>query len=193
MFIGLGLFMTYGSYFFMQAGLKDPFMAICITSGVNILASIVIVWMSETTGRRRLATWGTTLCWTCTMLVGILGVVPKVQATNILLVLFAVFWSYIGEISTQRLRNYTAGFAAASTCVVGTGLNFLIPPMINANEWNWGLKTGFFFAGIGSIFTAALWFLVPELFERKVKPWRFRRAVTATQRLVEAEKAGASA
>jgi hypothetical protein len=74
----------------------------------------------------------------------------------------SVGWGYIGEISSQRLRHYTAGFAAASTCVVGMGMNFLIPPMINANEWNWGLKTGFFFAGIGSFFTVAVWFIVPE-------------------------------
>lgn len=93
MFIGLGLFLTYGSYFYQQAGLEDPFLATCITSGINIVASIVVVYFSESIGRRPLATWGTTICWACNILIGILGVVPQVKATNTLLVVFAVFWS----------------------------------------------------------------------------------------------------
>ncbi|RSL97228.1 hypothetical protein CDV31_013136 [Fusarium ambrosium] len=211
MFIGMGLFFTYGSYFYQQAGMDDPFMATCITSGISILASLIVVYFSETIGRRPLATWGTTICWACNVFVGILGVVPQVHATHILLVLFAVFWNiglvantavgygYIGEISSQRLRHFTAGFAAASTCVVGVGLNFLIAPMISASEWNWGLKTCWFFAGTGAICTAAVWLLVPEtsgrspaeldeLFERKIKPWQFRQTTTATQDLIEESK-----
>jgi hypothetical protein len=130
----------------------------------------------------------------------------------------ATGWGFIGEISAQRLRPYTAGFAAASTCVVGVLFGVLVPYMVNANQWNWGLKTCWLFAGLGSFFTVAMWFLIPEtagyvtpedlggiyididsrrsaaeldeLFERKVKPWRFHKETTMTQRLVE-EKAHA--
>ncbi|KAH6697288.1 general substrate transporter [Plectosphaerella plurivora] len=211
MFIGLGLFFTYGTYFFQQAGLQDPIMIICITSGINILATIVIVLMSEWTGRRRLATYGTTICWVCNVFVGIIGLLKLTTATSGALIFFAVLWNvglmangsvgwgYVGEISTQRLRHYTAGFAAASSCLIGLAMNFLIPPMLNANEWNWGLKTGFFFAGIGAFFTLAMWFIIPEtagrspaeldeLFERKIRPWKFRHTETATQMLIAAEK-----
>lgn len=74
----------------------------------------------------------------------------------------ATGWGFIGEISSQRLRPYTAGFAAASTVVVGTALGVLIPYMINVNEWNWGLKTSWFFAGLGAPMTFAMWYLIPE-------------------------------
>lgn len=74
----------------------------------------------------------------------------------------ATGWGFIGEISSQRLRPYTAGFAAASTCVAGIIMNVLTPYMVNSNQWNWGLKTGWFYAGVGLPFTAAMWFLIPE-------------------------------
>jgi hypothetical protein len=115
-------------------------------------------------------------------------------------------------------------------------MSVVTPYMVNANDWNWGLKTGWFYAGVGLPFTIAIWFLIPEtagyvsvymsaavllllsslcvglltdssiwfslysrssaeldeLFERKVKPWRFHKTTTATQRSVQAkgEEAG---
>jgi MFS family permease len=200
MFIGLGVFLTFGSYFFQQAGIEDPFKVTCITSGINIFFSFVVIYLAEATGRRWLACSGTTLCWVCNVAVGILGVLPQGKATNSLLILFACLWSkaslrlfdadsqrqkltqvsfflfkdiglvangatgwgFIGEISAQRLRPYTAGFAAACTCVVGVAFGVLIPYMVNANQWNWGLKTCWFFAGLGLPFTVAMWFLIPE-------------------------------
>ena len=74
----------------------------------------------------------------------------------------ATGWGFIGEISSQRLRAYTAGFGAASTCVAGVVMNVLVPYMVNADEWGWGLKTGWFYAGVGLPFTIAMWFLIPE-------------------------------
>ena len=74
----------------------------------------------------------------------------------------ATGWGFIGEISSQRLRPYTAGFGAATTCVAGVVMNVLTPYMVNANEWDWGLKTGFFYFGIGALFVLGAWLIVPE-------------------------------
>lgn len=93
MFIGLGVFLGYGTYFFQQAGFADPFKITCITSGINIGCSVVVMYLADVTGRRWLACYGTTLCWVCCVLVGILGVVPKTKATDTLVVVFAVLWS----------------------------------------------------------------------------------------------------
>lgn len=91
--IGLGIFFAYATYFFQQAGLKDPFKITCITSSINIAFSIVVMYLADSVGRRLLACSGTTLCWACCVVVGILGVVPKTSATNNLLVVFTCFWS----------------------------------------------------------------------------------------------------
>ena len=74
----------------------------------------------------------------------------------------AAGWGFIGEISSQRLRPYTAGFGAAATCVIGVVMNQLTPYMVNVKEWNWGLKTGWFYAGIGLPFAIGMWLLIPE-------------------------------
>ncbi|KAL2813348.1 major facilitator superfamily domain-containing protein [Aspergillus cavernicola] len=207
-FIGLTLFSTYASYFFLQAGLDDPFQTTCITSSITLAGGITLVFIADRFGRRLLSCSGTTICWAANVVVGILGVTREVKATNYIFILFACIWNlglvangatgwgFIGEISSQRLRPYTAGFAAATSCVAGVIMNVITPYMVNESDWNWGLKTAWFYAGLGLPFTVIIWFLIPEtagrsaaeldeLFERKIKPWRFHKTTTATQRTVE--------
>ncbi|GLI81963.1 hypothetical protein PoHVEF18_010361 [Penicillium ochrochloron] len=168
--IGLSLFGTFGTYFFQQAGLADPFKIKVITNSIQIATVIVIILVADHTG---LAANG------------------------------ATGWGYIGEVSSQRLRPYTAGFAAAVTCVAGVVMNVLVPYMTNSNKWNWNLKTGWFYAGLGLPFVVGMWLLIPEttgrsaaeldeLFERKIKPWRFHKTETATQRVVQLNKSEAN-
>jgi MFS family permease len=92
-FIGLQLFTTFGTYFFQQAGLPDPFMIKCITSSINIATIIVVVLLADQVGRRRIACYSTTLMWLSCVILGILGVVTHTDAINYVLVLFACFWS----------------------------------------------------------------------------------------------------
>ncbi|KAH6984030.1 hexose transporter [Ilyonectria destructans] len=210
-FIGLTLFSSFGTYFFQQAGVPNPFQVKVITSSINIATVIVAVFVADWYGRRWLACSATTLSWVACIAIGILGVAPHVRASDYLFVFFACLWNigmtgngaagwgFIGEISSQRLRPYTAGFGAATTCVIGVVMNNLVPYMVNANAWNWGLKTGWFYAGVGLPFTIGMWLLIPEtagrsaaeldeLFERKIKPWRFHKTETATQRMIKAEQ-----
>ena len=67
-----------------------------------------------------------------------------------------------GEISSQRLRPYTNGVAVACSALVGLVMDFLVPYMVNKNQWNWSLKTGWFYAGLGLPATAGMWLLIPE-------------------------------
>ncbi|KAJ4237173.1 hypothetical protein NW759_000294 [Fusarium solani] len=78
--------------------------------------------------------------------------------------------------------------------------------MINAEEWNWVLKAAWLYVGLDAPFTVGMWFLIPqtkgyaqlafrcprrhsaeldELFERKIKPFRFHETTTVTQRMVQ--------
>ncbi|KAH8172225.1 sugar transporter domain-containing protein [Sarocladium implicatum] len=210
-FLGLTLFSTFASYYFQQAGVQDPFQATCITSGINIAAVITMIVTVDYLGRRNYSCVGSTLCWFACLAIGILGVAPRINATNYIFIFFACLWNigmtangatgwgFIGEISSQRLRSYTAGFGAASTCVAGVVMNVLTPYMVNTNEWNWGLKTAWFYVGVGFPFAVGMWLLIPEtkgrsaaeldeLFESGIKHWRFHKAQTATQSAVQARQ-----
>lgn len=41
-------------------------------------------------------------------------------------------------------------------------MNVLVPYMLTANKWNWGLKTGFFYLGVGAPFAIGSWFILPD-------------------------------
>ena len=54
-FIGLTVFYTFGTYFFQQAGLSNPFRITAITSSINIATMVVVIFLADLTGRRVLA------------------------------------------------------------------------------------------------------------------------------------------
>ncbi|KAG7529200.1 hypothetical protein FFLO_05754 [Filobasidium floriforme] len=211
-FLGLSLFYTYSSYFFSIAGLSDPFQATVITNAVQLAIILLVVASVDKLGRRNICCSGLTILWFSNVAVGILGLVETNKATSSLLVTFSCIWvvglqmsgstgwGYVGETSAQRLRAYTAGFSAAISVVAGIVMSVLVPYMLNENEWNWNLKTAWFYAGVGLPFVIASWFLIPEtarrsaaeldeLFEAKVKPWRFHKTETSTQKAYEAQHA----
>ncbi|KAJ0416469.1 general substrate transporter [Aspergillus carlsbadensis] len=230
--IGMKVFLTFGTYFFQQAGISQPFTVKCITSSIQIAGVIFNILTVERIGRRPLACIATTVCWVCCIVVGILGVTPETDGTTYVFVLFACIWSMplsalqsraliltchldfclitlgsgaagtVGEISNERLRPYTEGFAQVLQCLCSIVMDVLVQYMTNANKWGWGYKTGWFHAGTGAIATAGAWYLIPEtkgrtaaeldeLFERKIPAWRFGKTETATQQLLKSEETGA--
>lgn len=92
-FLGLTLFSTFGTYFFQQAGISQPFTVKCITSGINIATIIVIIFTADRIGRRWIACCATTLELLSCIAIGILGVTKQVKAADYSFVLFACFWS----------------------------------------------------------------------------------------------------
>jgi hypothetical protein len=91
----LSLFGTYGSYFFGQAGIKDPFKITAITSSIQIASVICTVLAADLVGRRRIACCATTLCWVSDVAIGIIGVVPQHQASIPIFLVFACLWSML--------------------------------------------------------------------------------------------------
>jgi hypothetical protein len=92
-FIGLTLFGSFGTYFFQQAGIDDPFRVKVITSSIQIGTVLVLVAVVDFVGRRYLACGGTTLSWLSCVAIGIIGVAPRVKASTYIFVMFACFWS----------------------------------------------------------------------------------------------------
>lgn len=73
-----------------------------------------------------------------------------------------VSWAYVGEVASSRLRSRTAGFSASISVVLGIIFGVLVPYMINVNQWNWGLRSAFFFAGISALPIISCYFVLPE-------------------------------
>jgi hypothetical protein len=92
-FTGVVLFSTFGAYFFQQAGVGDAFQIKCITLSCKIVAAVAVVFVADSMGRRMISCSGTTTMWAASLIVGILGVVPRVKAINYIFILMAVIWS----------------------------------------------------------------------------------------------------
>ncbi|KAJ8609013.1 hypothetical protein MRB53_039372 [Persea americana] len=97
-----------------------------------------------------------------------------------------VCYSLVAELASTRLRNKTVVLARNAYNITGIVANVLTPHMLNPDSWNWGAKTGFFWAG--ACLLCALWtfFRLPEpkgrtyaeldiLFQSKVSARKFKQ------------------
>lgn len=89
-----------------------------------------------------------------------------------------VGWAYVGEIPSSRLRSRTAGFGASIATAIGFAWGGITPymmyvtwfhkrqhqltPSSNVAQWNWGLKSCFFYAGVSFFPIVATYFVIPE-------------------------------
>ncbi|KAH8645014.1 Maltose permease [Alternaria alternata] len=90
------------------------------------------------------------------------------------------------EIPSSRLRVKTVALSRASYNSIVFVTNTIMPKMVGKNDWNWGAKGGFFWAGIALLFIAWGYFRLPEpkgftyseldlMFEHKVSARKFTR------------------
>lgn len=73
-----------------------------------------------------------------------------------------VCYSLVAELSSTRLRSKTIVLARNVYNVFGIINNIWTPYMLNPSAWNWGPKTGFFWAGICFLCLTWTYFRLPE-------------------------------
>ncbi|WWD01055.1 hypothetical protein V866_007993 [Kwoniella sp. B9012] len=210
-FVGLSVFNTYSTYFFQLAGNKNPFLVTVILGCVQLLAMLITATLSDAVGRRPLTVYPYGVTSLSVLALGIIGCFNySSKSLGSLLIFFAclatftttgasaIGYAYASEIPSQRLRAKTAGWGLAFSNMVAIMFSFCTPLMLNGNA-HWGVKTGFFFAGTGTISTIVGWFLLPEvtrrspaeideLFEKKVPLRKFKGYVTEVQMVAEENK-----
>lgn len=68
----------------------------------------------------------------------------------------------LGELPSARHRTRTTGLGFALQNPIGIAIGYGVPYMLSDDYLGWGLKTGFFYAGLGAPFAIGSWFLMPE-------------------------------
>ncbi|WVF71848.1 hypothetical protein IAT40_006657 [Kwoniella sp. CBS 6097] len=210
-FVGLSVFNTYAVYFFQLAGNKDPFLVSVILGCVQLIAMLITATLTDSLGRRPMTIYPYAVTTGSVLALGIIGCFDySSKSLGSLLIFFAclatftttgasaIGYCYSAEAPTQRLRAQTAGWGLASSNCVAILFSFCTPLMLNGDA-KWGVKTGFFFAGTGTLATAVGWFILPELarrspaeidemFEKRVNPRKFKQYVTEVQMVAEENK-----
>ncbi|PHH60646.1 hypothetical protein CDD81_1397 [Ophiocordyceps australis] len=195
-------FMGYSTYFYKQAGLdtQNALTMSLAQYGLGGVGTIVAWSLISLIGRRTLYLSGQ-----LTMFVFLLGIgctslagrnnEPAQWAIGSLLLAYAftysatvgpVCYSLVSELTSTRLRTKSIVLARNMYNLVGVGTNIMTPRMLNPTAWDWGAKSGFFWAS--TCLCCALWtyFRLPEpkgrtygeldiLFENRVSARKFSK------------------
>lgn len=182
--------MGYSTYFYQQAGLADA-NAFDMTMGQYALGAIgtILSWfLMSRVGRRTLYLYGLLALLSLLLIIGSMLLVYTFTYDS---TIGPVCYSLVAELSSTRLRSKTIVLARNVYNVFGIINNIWTPYMLNPSAWNWGAKTGFFWAGICFLCLTWTYFRLPEpkgrtygeldiLFSQKISARKFSRT-DATQ------------
>ncbi|KAF9454276.1 MFS monosaccharide transporter [Macrolepiota fuliginosa MF-IS2] len=176
---GINFIFYYGTTFFINSGIHDPFLVTVATSIVNVFMTLPGIWGVERFGRRRLLLIGAVGMCVCEYIVAIVGVtVPTTNLAGqrvliafvcIYIAFFASTWGPIawvitGEIFPLEIRAKGMSLSVASNWLWNFAISYATPFLVNVAPGSAGLGVKVFFIWGSTcaccvIFT---WFCVPE-------------------------------
>lgn len=196
-------FMGYSTYFYQNAGLSvDHSFTMALGQYAMGAAGTIASWFLITRfGRRTLYFWGLVVLFVFLLTIGCASFAGRSNiaaqwAIGSLLIVYTltynctvgpVCYSLVSELPSVRLRTKSVVMARNCYNMMSIVANIITPSMLNPSAWDWGARSGFFFAG--TCFCCALWtfFRLPEprgrtyteldvLFERRVSARKFASA-----------------
>jgi MFS transporter, SP family, general alpha glucoside:H+ symporter len=215
-------FMGFSTYFYEQAGLDVSFafnLSLCqyALGAIGVFCS----WgLMIKFGRRTLYVYGLAALCSLLLIIGFCGLAARDNksaqwAIGSMLLVYTflydatvgpVCYSLVAELSSVRLRQKTTVLARNLYNVGSIVGNVLTPRMLNPGAWDWGAKSGLFWAGC--CFACFVWafFRLPEpkgrtyaeldvLFEQKIGARHFATTdvdIFMSQSVRRASVAGAS-
>ncbi|KAI2642350.1 general alpha-glucoside permease [Xylaria nigripes] len=189
------------AFFYQQAGISasDSFKLSWGQNAINFVGTVTSWFVLNKIGRKTLMFSGMSAIFVFLLIIGFLGIHNKPStaeawaAGTLVLLLSAtanfsigpVVYTIVSEIPSTRLRAKSIILARNAYNAINIAfVNVVSYRQVSPNEWNWGLKSGFFWAGINAIFTTYIFFRLPEtkgrtyaeldiLFENKVPARKF--------------------
>ncbi|KPM40749.1 General alpha-glucoside permease [Neonectria ditissima] len=197
-------FMGYSTYFYQQAGMavENSFSMSLGQYAIGAVGTVFSWFLMGRFGRRTLYLYGQlAMCFFllaigCTAFAGRENVAAQWAIGSLLLVytftydctVGPVCYSLVAELTSTRLRTKSVVLARNTYNIVGIITNIITPRMLNPSAWDWGAKSGFFWAG--TCLCCAVWtyFRLPEpkgrtyaeldiLFEDRVSARKFKSTV----------------
>lgn len=201
-------FMGFSTYFYQQAGMavENSFSMSLGQYALGAVGTMTSWFLMGWFGRRTLYLGGQLLMCGLLLTIGCVAFAGRENvaaqwAIGSLLLVYTftydatvgpVCYSLVSELTSTRLRTKSVVLARNMYNIVGIVTNIITPLMLNPTAWNWGAKSGFFWAG--TCFVCAVWtfFRLPEpkgrtygeldiLFENRVSARKFK--TTSVDRL----------
>lgn len=196
--------MGYSVQFYQRAGLstEDAFSFSIGQFCMGFVGTVASWFLMGRWGRRPIYLWGVTGLLVCLLIVGGLGFADQSSkgssfAIGTMLLIYTLIYdltigplcySIVAEIPSTRHKIKTVVMARGLSNCMGFVNNVLMPNMLGVNAWNWGAKTGLFWAGLCLLILLWAFFRLPEpmgrtygeldiLFEKKVSARKFATTV----------------
>lgn len=197
---GINLAASYCTYYFELAGLStsQAFDLSCGLFALGVVGNLLSWPLMTVYGRRAGYIWTCAFTTLLMYITGFLGIASDsnkgaMYAKSIILLLFyfvyniglgPIVYVLIAEIPNTKIRGKTLGVACFAAHIASISITTGLPYAMSTAEANWGAKTGFLFAGLGTLVVVWAIFQLPEtkrrtfeeldiLFESKVPARKF--------------------
>jgi len=176
---GVNFIFYYGTSFFQNSGIKNPFVVSMITSCVNVASTFPGLYLVEKWGRRNLLLFGAIGMAICQFIVAITGTVAGIdnlsaQKALIAFVCIYIFffacswgpvaWVVTGELFPLKVRAKSLSMTTASNWLLNFAIGYSTPYMVNPGKGNANLGAKVFFIWGGCCFICIffVWGLIYE-------------------------------
>jgi MFS transporter, SP family, sugar:H+ symporter len=155
---GINFIFYYGTQFFKNSGIHNPFLIGLTTSLVNVFSTIPGLILVEKWGRRPILLFGAVGMTVCEFIVAIVGVAASSEVANKVLIAFVCFyifffacswgpvgWVVVGEIFPLRHRAKSVACSIASNWIFNWAIGFATPYLVDDTPGAAGLGAKVFF------------------------------------------------
>ncbi|KAM5344075.1 hypothetical protein ACJ41O_012612 [Fusarium nematophilum] len=162
---GVNFIFYYGTTFFQNSGIQNPFIISMITNCINTVSTLPGLWAVEKFGRRQLLLVGAVGMCVCQIVVAIVGTVdhgPSAQKALVAFVCFFIFffactwgigaWVVTSELFSLKVRAKCLSQSVATNWLLNWALGYATPYLVDSGPGNAGLGSKVFFIWGGSCF-----------------------------------------
>ena len=157
---GVNFIFYYGTSFFSNSGIQNPFIVSLITDCVNVASTFPGLYMVEKWGRRPLLLFGAIGMATCQFIVAGVGTgasISDLPAQRALIAFVCVYifffacswgpcaWVVTGEIFPLKVRAKSLAMTTASNWLLNWAIAYATPYMVNPGAGNANLGAKVFF------------------------------------------------
>lgn len=141
---GVNFIFYYGTQFFKNSGLKNPFVDSLITNVVNVVSTFPGLYMVEKWGRRPLLMFGAVGMFVAQFIIAIVGTTASSVVANKVLIAFIcvyifffacswgpVAWVVTGEIFPLKVRAKSLSMTTATNWLLNWAIAYSTPYLVN--------------------------------------------------------------
>ncbi|GAA5840231.1 hypothetical protein JCM11251_005953 [Rhodosporidiobolus azoricus] len=173
---GINFFFSYGNKFFATSGIDDPFQTQLILSGINVIGSFPGMAVVDYLGRRVVLFIGSAIMFSGQIIAGAVSTAKPGDPAAGKALIFASCWFIFGFASSWgplgwvcaaeqfplKIAPKAVSLATASNWLNNFIIAIIVPYITDEGYGNLQTKITFLWAGTIALFTAFVFFMLPE-------------------------------